>query len=123
MENREAIMTLQAHVVFACEKAGLSKAAVKEVEDALDTAISALKKQEQDRWIPVTERLPEDYEHVLVSGEKVVKQAQFIKGMFEMEDGEGYATINSDNIEEPHFYTFKAIAWHPLPEPYTEEES
>ena len=50
MENREAIMTLQAHVVFACEKAGLSKAAVKEVEDALDTAISALKKQEQGRW-------------------------------------------------------------------------
>lgn len=47
MENREAIMTLQAHVVFACEKAGLSKAAVKEVEDALDTAISALKKQEE----------------------------------------------------------------------------
>ena len=50
MENREAIMTLQAHVVFACEKAGLSKAAVKAVEDALDTAISALKKQEQGRW-------------------------------------------------------------------------
>ena len=79
------------------------------------------KDAEQDRWIPVTERPPEDYEHVLVSGEKVVKQAQFIKGMFEMEDGEGYATINSDNIEEPHFYTFKAIAWKPLPEPYTEE--
>lgn len=47
MENREAIMTLQAHVVFACEKAGLSKAAVKEVEDALDTVISALEKQEE----------------------------------------------------------------------------
>ena len=27
---------------------------------ALDLAISALEKQEQDRWIPVTERLPEE---------------------------------------------------------------
>ena len=53
-------------------------------DEALDLAISALEKQEQDRWIPVTERPPEDYEHVLVSGEKVVKQAQFIKGMFEI---------------------------------------
>lgn len=91
--------------------------------EAIDKAISALEKQEADKWILVTERPPEDYEHVLVSGEKVVKQAQFIKGMFEMEDGEGYATINSDNIEEPHFYTFKAIAWKPLPEPYTEKEA
>lgn len=49
MTEREAIMTLQAHVVFACEKAGLSKAAVKEVEDALDTVISALEKQEQTK--------------------------------------------------------------------------
>ena len=79
--------------------------------------------EDAGRWIPCKERPPEDYEHVLVSGEKVVKQAQFINGMFEMEDGEGYAAIDSDNIEEPHFYTFKAIAWKPLPKPYTEEEA
>lgn len=45
MENREAKTILQAHVIFACEKAGLSKATVKTVEDALDMAISALEKQ------------------------------------------------------------------------------
>lgn len=47
MTNREAIGVFQAHVVFACEKAGLSKAAVKEVEDALDLAISALEFKER----------------------------------------------------------------------------
>lgn len=113
MEIKEAIRILSS----------VSKYADKVYREALILAIAAMEQQEQDRWIPVTERLPEDYEHVLVSGEKVVKQAQFIKGMFEMEDGEGYATINSDSIDEPHFYTFKAIAWKPLPEPYTEEES
>ena len=33
---------------------------------AIEMAISALKKQEQDRWIPVTERLPEDDTEVFV---------------------------------------------------------
>jgi len=118
MTNREAIDILR--VISPPRE---SKRIFDKFMQARDMAIFALKKLEQDRWIPMTERPPKDYEHVLVSGEKVVKQAQFIKGMFEMEDGEGYATINSDNIEEPHFYTFKAIAWRPLPEPYAEDEA
>ena len=47
MTNREAFGAFQAHVAVACEKAGLSKAAVKEVEDALDLAISALEFKER----------------------------------------------------------------------------
>ena len=47
MEKKEAKAILQAHVIFACEKAGLSKATVKIVEDALDMAIAALEKLEQ----------------------------------------------------------------------------
>ena len=47
MTNRETINILQANVVYACEKAGLSKATVKIVEDALDMAIAALEKLEQ----------------------------------------------------------------------------
>ena len=42
MTNRETINILQANVVYACEKAGLSKATIKSVEDALNKAISAL---------------------------------------------------------------------------------
>lgn len=115
MDNKEAI-----YLVTRCRDSCV--AISNRAFEAMTMAIAALEQQEQDRWIPVTERLPEDYQHVLVSGEKVVKQAQFIKGMFEMEDGEGYATTNSSNIEEPHFYTFKAIAWRPLPESYQEGE-
>ena len=42
MTRDEAIGTLQAHVVFACEKAMLSSTAIRMIEDALDMAIEAL---------------------------------------------------------------------------------
>ena len=37
----------------------ISKPVMQELQDALDMAISALREQEQRRWIPVTERLPD----------------------------------------------------------------
>lgn len=153
MTNREAIKVIEwiknTHPEqITCEALTLAIAALEQQEKAYDEwcpdckeydkekhcchrftkvirqTVEECKKEWPDsKWYPVKEKLPEDYEHVLVSGEKVVKQAQFIKGMFEMEDGEGYATINSDNIDEPHFYTFKAIAWMPLPEPYQGDET
>lgn len=46
MTVKEAILTLNANVVFACERAGLSSAAVKMIEDALDTIEDALKANE-----------------------------------------------------------------------------
>lgn len=46
MTVSEAILTLNANVVIACERAGFSPATVKMVEDALDTIEDALKEQE-----------------------------------------------------------------------------
>jgi len=46
MTVREAILTLNANVVIACERAGFSSATVKIIEDALDTIEDALKAQE-----------------------------------------------------------------------------
>ena len=42
----EAILTLNANVVIACERAGFDSATVKMIEDALDTIENALKAQE-----------------------------------------------------------------------------
>ena len=42
MTNKEAIGVLSANVLFACEKANLSKACIASVESALNVAISAL---------------------------------------------------------------------------------
>jgi hypothetical protein len=46
MTISEAILTLNANVVFACERAGFDSATARMVEDALDTIEDALKAQE-----------------------------------------------------------------------------
>ena len=130
MNNREAKTILQAHVIFACEKAGLSKATLKAVEDALTLAISALEKQEQDKWIPVTERLPEpvtertpEDEYVLISKKPTklssskwsvaiaIRTADPRSRKIQWRDS-GFGIIQDD----------KVLAWKPLPEPYKAEE-
>jgi len=74
---------------------------------ALDTAIEAL---EQTRWIPVSERLPEDNIYVLVT-----------------DDAGGLATIGVDAMytdrRKNHgwYVSQKVTAWMPLPQPYKAE--
>lgn len=46
MTVSEAILTLNANVIFACERSGFDSTTVKMVEDALDTIEDALKAQE-----------------------------------------------------------------------------
>lgn len=82
-----------------------------EFTEAMKMAVSALEKQEQDRWIPVTERLPEDDTEVLVY--LFDNQSPYIAW-----------------IRDSHWYTEEfevekenePVAWMPLPEPYKAEE-
>lgn len=73
-------------------------------------------------WIPCSERLPENYQDVLVSGDGIVKQAQYIDNVFECEDPEIYFMLDDSKIIGCEDTTFMALAWRPLPEPYTENE-
>ena len=70
-------------------------------KEAVDLAISALKKLEQDRWIPVTERVPEYGTEVLtqLSDNDVV-----VNWVIDEEDGE--------------WFEYGVVAWRPLPELY-----
>ena len=60
MTVKEAILTLNANVVFACGRAGFSSATVKMIEDALDTIEDALKAQGL-RMMTLEEALAADY--------------------------------------------------------------
>ena len=78
-----------------------------EDNEALDMAIKAL---EQTKWIPTSEKLPEDYIHVL---------CQFtLNGM-----GECYLAHGVFHVVGGVVMTCnEVIAWMPLPKPYEESE-
>ena len=58
MENREAIKYLKwMRDTFYSDKS----------HKAFDMAIAALEQQEQEKWVPVTERLPEECEEVNIT--------------------------------------------------------
>lgn len=102
-------------------------------EEALDMALTALKAEEtwyatheyppELRWIPVTERLPED-EYVLISkkptklsGSKwcvtvAIRMADPRSGKIQWRDS-GFGIIQDDEV----------LAWMPLPEPWKEGEA
>ena len=68
---------------------------------ALEIAISALKKQEQDRWISVTDRL-------LEYGTEVLTQ---------LSDNDVVVNWVIDE-EDEEWFEYGVVAWRPLPELY-----
>ena len=74
--------------------------------EALEMAIKAL---EQTRWIPCSERLPEDKQQILIS-------IAWDNEVYEVRQGD----IDSINYFK-HFKRITSIAWMPLPEPPKEE--
>lgn len=81
-----------------------------QLPEAFNMAISALEKQEQDRWVPVTERPPEEDGRYLITEKTDGTKVQ-----------EGYFCRTRDG--EPYWGYLHVTAWRPLPEPYTEEEA
>ena len=109
-------------------------------KNALTLAVSALKQQERDRWIPVTERLPKTTDPVNVTwanndpvsyyedirGKRFTATACYHRGKWwwysavcqDLLDEYGKSCMD-DEIDE----AIEILAWKPLPEPYQEDEA
>lgn len=94
-----------------------NKGAIEELGIIKKIIRSHMDEAENDGWIPVEERVPEDCEEIVlvqVSG-KMAENIWF-DNAFELAtyvNGEGWILENYPEWENP-----KVIAWQPLPEPY-----
>lgn len=79
-----------------------------ELKIALDMAIKAL---EQDKWIPVSERLPEDEQEILFS----TKTGRVHSGKYHDDDSANQWYSHKDKCRA---WNNVVTAWMPLPEPY-----
>jgi len=95
MENREAISQLES----------LNKE-VSIYSEAIDLAIAALEKQEQNRWIPCSERMPEENIPILLG----VRFKDDFKYFVTTRVDYNYWTGLGRDIRGK-------LAWMPLPEP------
>ena len=122
MENREAIEWLKGCVVaYEVDNKGKPNGNVtcELIQEVIDMAISALKKQEQDRWRPCNEKPEYDFQNVLVRWRDKRKGCEKDYYIFE-----GYVVrgIWCGLFEDADISDFEPIEWKPL-EPYAEEET
>ena len=119
ISRQAAIEAINSHFGFNVEEEYGS--AVQEVINSLPSA------QPEQRWIPVTEQLPEDEQEVLVtrhflSDNQLKKNAiteSFYVEVASQMDGE-WSSYSDEYKIKRHLH--KVIGWMPLPKPYERSE-
>lgn len=106
MNNQQAIDRLMKHIEWGWSE---------ETIDAIGMGIHALK---ETQWIPVSERLPEEEECILLS---FANYTGLDIGRYE-NDGENDNFYPGDEEETYAHYGLTVNAWMPLPKPYRQND-
>ena len=106
MNNQQAIDRLMKHIEWGWSE---------ETIDAIGMRIHELK---ETQWIPVSERLPEEEEYILLS---FANYTGLDIGRYE-NDGENDNFYPGDEEETYAHYGLTVNAWMPLPKPYRQND-
>ena len=89
-------------------------ASLERYKEALSMAVSALREQEERQWIPVEERLPQNYISVLVYT-PTAEPLPMVHEAYIGDDGEWHSSVvyGVNNEDVTH--------WMPMPEPPKED--
>ena len=102
MTREEAIKGLTSLVEVRRKYVGMQT--MKDEIECLEMAIKAL--EQEPKWIPVSERLPEKYTYTLWCASSGYVRSDY---------------FNGEVWEDAKKYCYEVIAWMPLPEPYKAE--
>lgn len=104
MKTEKAIERIKAFRDYLC--AGNPMWDVGECKEAFDIAIAAM----EQRWIPVSERLPGYGEQVVVN----FRNEQIGRNRI----GVSYCYVQKEGFFSEVPFEYKVVAWRPLPEPW-----
>lgn len=113
MTNEEAIETIKTAIAEVEWEYPMNYAA------AFDMAIEALKKQ--SKWIPVSERLPEDHDWYLITVKEKYTGYIYIPRVASHLHGNYWMLVDADTAPEGWINNLECIAWTLLPLPYEKE--
>lgn len=110
MRNRKKLFCKNKIEFMALSKD--EKARVDEIDNCIADLVNAPSAEPEPKWIPVSERLPEEKEMVLITNNKGHVRCGQYQGTF---DDKNYRWWWKHNTLE------EVIAWMPLPEPWRGE--
>lgn len=92
---------------------GLGESDAKEFTKGFNEILELADKAKEQEWIHVSERLPEEFQRVLVTivnynGDKVVRVAEYYNRVFRIKENHEQWEVGEKGL----------LAWVPLPEPY-----
>lgn len=120
MTNKEAIKSLQNIVEYWDVRPT--------EQEAAKLAIKALEQQDKDRWIPVSERLPDEREEEDESGLDEIYMTSDLVLVTVVDDEENTfvsddITANGEWVNFGDFNYCRVLAWKPMSETYKEENN